>query len=194
MGSFLWGQDTSSVTDETQLKIIDTDSTSQTDEQEDIALDNDMITASDYIRMIFVLALVIGLIYIIYYFMKKFSGRVSYNSELIKAISTKTIGNNKHLQVIQVGNSILLIGVTDNSISLIKEIEDQETKDQFKLEASRIDSKNVSFQTLINNILTKKGEESSPESSAKTSAEFIKLQRDRLKRLGDDEGIDNEQN
>lgn len=46
------------------------------------------------------------------------------NSSYIKIIDRVTLGQNKHLLIVEIGNKKLLIGVADNNISTLYDLED----------------------------------------------------------------------
>lgn len=82
------------------------------------------ITAWDVIKMIFATIFVIALLY----FLLKFINKKSHgykDSQLIQNIGGAPLGANRSVQMIKVGERVLLVGVGEN-IQLLKEIEDEE--------------------------------------------------------------------
>jgi len=78
----------------------------------------------DYIKMIFATIFVIFLMYFILRFINKRNHSFK-NSQVIENIGGTPLGSNRSIQIIKVGNRILVVGVGE-SIQLIKEIDDKE--------------------------------------------------------------------
>lgn len=97
------------------------------------------------VRLVFALLLVVGLIYVFLYFLKrrnKFGNRIK-NLENVGGIS---VGQNKTVQLIRLGDKLYLIGVAEN-ITLLEEVEDpvlaeailqEKEEQQNELDASNI--------------------------------------------------------
>lgn len=81
------------------------------------------VTIWDFIKMIFALVFVLLLIYGALRFINK-RNKWFDNGRSVENIGGTNLGNNKSLQLIKVGNSILVVGVGD-SINLLKEITDE---------------------------------------------------------------------
>jgi flagellar biogenesis protein FliO len=47
------------------------------------------------------------------------------------------LGQNKMVQLLEVGNKILVLGITDSNINLLKEITDRDEVDRIKLQSSK---------------------------------------------------------
>jgi len=84
------------------------------------------ITPFSYIKVIFMLALVLAVILVSVWLLKKVTPQFSRsaNSGLIKILSTFWLGPKKALYLIQVAGKILLVGVTDHNINIISEFSD----------------------------------------------------------------------
>ncbi|MEQ2526495.1 flagellar biosynthetic protein FliO [Bacillaceae bacterium CLA-AA-H227] len=81
------------------------------------------ITAWDIIKMIFATIFVIALLY----FLLKYINKKSHgykDSQLIQNIGGAPLGANRSVQMIKVGERVLVVGVGEN-IQLLKEIEDE---------------------------------------------------------------------
>lgn len=107
---------------------------------------NDMLIESEnksassfffnFLKMLFALLLVLALIYFILMFMKK-RNKLQDNSDLLENLGGISLGTNKSVQLIKVGNKVFLVGVGEN-VELMKEITDEafidrlltETEDQ----------------------------------------------------------------
>lgn len=114
-----------------------------------------------YILQAFIsLALVIGLIYLSAYVYKKLTNVASkkinntkndiIDKNKLNIISSLPLGSNKSLCVVEINGKTLLLGVCEQSISLIKEL---------NLNESAIENKKQNIQKKINNQSEEKEEE-----------------------------------
>lgn len=85
------------------------------------------ISIFDFIKMMFALLFVLALLYGALKLINS-KNRVG-NGRSVENIGGTNLGNNKSLQLVKVGNSILVVGVGD-SINLLKEITDEEEREQ----------------------------------------------------------------
>lgn len=86
------------------------------------------LTIWDFIKMIFATIFVVALLY----FMLRFINKKSKNyksSQLIENIGGTSLGGNRSVQLIKVGNQLLVVGVGE-SIQLLKEINNEEEYNQ----------------------------------------------------------------
>ena len=90
----------------------------------------------DFVRMVIVLGIVIAIIYVVFYLLKRASGGRFENSPMIRVLGSHGLPGNKALHLVEVGRQVFLIGVGDNSITLVSEISDQESLDELRLKAS----------------------------------------------------------
>jgi len=91
--------------------------TKQTDANSTVGL-----TIWDFIKMILATIFVVALLYFILKFINK-KNRLFQSSQLIENLGGTTLGANRSVQLIKIGNRILVVGVGEN-IHLIKEIDD----------------------------------------------------------------------
>ncbi|MFT8871354.1 MAG: flagellar biosynthetic protein FliO [Sporolactobacillus sp.] len=75
-----------------------------------------------FLKLIVALAIVIALIYLLYRFVAKRTGTL-HTSRMIKNIGGVALGGNRSVQLIQVGQHVLVVGVGD-SVHLIQTITD----------------------------------------------------------------------
>jgi flagellar protein FliO/FliZ len=134
----------------------------------------------DFLRMIIILAAVVALIYVIFYFLKKAGAPAPGSMDAITILESKVVHGNKYVHLLEIGNSIFLVGTGDGGVRLIAEIKDKESADQIKLTASQ--NKNTGKKQNFNSFLSaflphKKGVKGD------TVVDFIKQQRKRLKKL-----------
>ncbi|TGK13667.1 flagellar biosynthetic protein FliO [Leptospira kmetyi] len=95
--------------------------------------------AGTLFRVVFILGLLCAaLYYILKYVSKNREGRLPVRGEM-NILSSLMLGPNKQLQIVEISGRLLVLGVADNGINLITEIEDPEVK-------HRILQKKESFQ------------------------------------------------
>jgi len=73
------------------------------------------------VKTVVYLALIIGLIYGVYFLMNKFKNRVSVKEKLnnLKIVSTINLGNKKSILLIEVNKEFFLVGVSQSNIQVI---------------------------------------------------------------------------
>ncbi|WP_456271535.1 flagellar biosynthetic protein FliO [Bacillus sp. AK031] len=86
------------------------------------------VTAFDYIKMIFALVFVIALIYFLLKFINQKS-KSFQQTKLIHNLGGTTLGGNRSVQLVKVGDRILILGVGED-IQLLKEIDGVEEKEE----------------------------------------------------------------
>ncbi|MDA3957831.1 flagellar biosynthetic protein FliO [Oceanispirochaeta sp.] len=137
---------------------------------------------SDLVRVTLVLAAVIGVIYLLLYFLKKVSPMAESGEDHIRVLSTRHLKRDSSLHLIEVGNQIFLIGSGSSDVNLISEITDQETLDQIHLDQEAPPSQGkANFSKLLRKGLSL----GSGRKIVDQSPGFLRSQRDRLKDLGD---------
>ena len=80
------------------------------------------VTAWDYIKMIFALLLVIGLLVAVLRFLNS-KNRTFQQNRLVQNLGGLGVGQGKSIQLMQIGNSLYIVGIGEN-ITLLKEITD----------------------------------------------------------------------
>ena len=117
---------------EEDLVIIDEDS-GNTPQADITERELGTFTFFDFLRMILILLFVILCIYALFYFLKKAGYQKYDENELINIVASKSISPNKVLHIVEVGNQLLVISSTDNSINFLTELTDKETVDTVRL-------------------------------------------------------------
>ncbi|KGX88436.1 flagellar biosynthetic protein FliO [Pontibacillus litoralis] len=79
-----------------------------------------------FIKLISALALIIGLLYALLKFMNK-RNKMFHNVKTLQNLGGVSLGQNKSLQVVRIGDQLFAIGVGDN-VELLTEITDEKTK------------------------------------------------------------------
>ncbi len=102
-----------------------------------------MNTAPDVVstalQMLTALGIVLGGLIVVFYFMKRFIKRDTGGSkeQLIKVVASQYIGVKKNIALVEVPGSILVVGVSNDNISLLTKIEDTVVLDAIRQEGSR---------------------------------------------------------
>ncbi|MFH1859545.1 MAG: flagellar biosynthetic protein FliO [bacterium] len=109
----------------------------------------------------------------------------------INTLATHPLSPNKFIQIVEINNKIIILGITESNINLLCEITDRDDIDLIKLQCSS-ESQSISISFIehltssVKKMLGNPGhidEEKSKEYVKKV--EFLKTQHDRLKRLED---------
>jgi flagellar protein FliO/FliZ len=143
-----------------------------------------VFSAWDFVRMLLILAAVIGVIYVVFYFLKR-SGkpRLSEN-RLIRVLSSKPLANNRTLHLIEVGNQVFLVGAAENTVSLVSEIADKETLDGIRLQSSEIETtERRNFGEILSQMFGKPQNGNSGTKASLDPVAFLKGQRQRVKNI-----------
>lgn len=145
------------------------------------------VTIWDFVKMIFALVFVLLLIYGALRFINK-RNKWFDNGRSVENIGGTNLGNNKSLQLVKVGNSILVVGVGD-SINLLKEITDEKEADLF-LEAYKNKSETAplttdTFKELIKKIPTSKNPGKTNQFSSLLKEQIGQLSQERKKKISE---------
>ena len=103
-----------------------------------------MSTAPDAIsttlQMLTALAIVVGGLLVVFYLMKRFLNREAGGSgnSLIRVIASQYIGVKKNIALVEVPGTVLVLGVSNDKISLLTKIEDQNILDSLKEKSPRL--------------------------------------------------------
>lgn len=83
--------------------------------------------ASSAFQMLTALGIVLGGLLVVFYLMKRYLKRDvgGPNGQLIRVIANQYIGVKKNITLVEVPGSILVIGVSNDKISLLTKIEDE---------------------------------------------------------------------
>ncbi len=138
----------------------------------------------DFVQMILVLALVVGAIYLLFYFIKKAGASKLPDNNLINLLSTRSLQQNRSLHLVEVGKEIFLVGSSEGGVALVARIEDKESLDEIRLKASERGpylGKRGTFREVFAGMFGGGGFHFGG-SIAETMG-FMRRQRDRLKKL-----------
>jgi len=88
-------------------------------------------------KTIFALGLITGLIYFMFRFFMKSRAFPFSSSSFIHLIGIAQLAPNKYIQLVEVADKILVLGISGENINLLSEIREKETIDLIKTYASR---------------------------------------------------------
>jgi flagellar biosynthetic protein FliO len=86
-------------------------------------------------KMFSSLALVLGVMFLVFYVFKKFvlkNGLMGGNTQTIKVLGTGVIAPKKSVSLVEVAGEILVLGISNDNISLLSKIEDEEKIEEIK--------------------------------------------------------------
>lgn len=138
-----------------------------------------------FIRMILALAVVAGIVYVIFYFLKRTTRASNDSDPFLRRVSQISLSPGKSVQVVTLQDNAFLIGVSDDSISLIGKIEDKELINAMNLYADKNQkvSKPRSFREILDMFMpgsSKEPEDNIYSQQASSSENAIRRQRERL--------------
>jgi len=156
------------------------------------------------IKVIIILIVMVGGFYYFLRFVTKKAGVEILGEDVINILSIVPVGQNKYLQVVEVGEKMLLIGVGDSNINLITEITDKDERDRIRLLSSKsAPVKTGNFQKQFSAYLNRFVENVSknrPENKISKNyknlesgvdLDYLRRQKNRLKKMnGDGSGDD----
>ena len=129
----------------------------------------------DFARMILVLACVVGVIYLIFYLLKRAGNGKYASSDLIKVVGSQSLPGNRAIYLVQVGTQIFMVGAGGDSVTLLGEITDREAVDTMILAAAEQESPpGRSFGDIVASLV---------KSGQGESLDLMRQQRERLQRL-----------
>lgn len=144
-----------------------------------------------FIRMVLVLAIIIGGIYLVFFFIKKSKGGAGINDAFLQKVASLTLSPGKTIHIITLLDKAYLVGVAESSINLLAEIKDKELVDTLNLNVEReTENQAPDFASLLSLFMPKqKTEEKTTEQFYSDNAmETLKGHKDRLGKKLFDEG------
>jgi flagellar protein FliO/FliZ len=175
-------QEDISAIDETELLIGDEEQAGGGGEDGQRRLTS--FTAWDFIRMLLILGAVVGVIYAIFFFMKRSSYPKSGGNELFRVLSTQMLSNNRSIHLVEVGRQIFLLGAGEGSVTLLSEITDKETLDEIRIKLSEGKiGENKGFKQVFGGLFSSQPAGRVYPAQMDQTTQYIKKQRERLKNL-----------
>ena len=107
---------------------------------------------STALKMLVSLAVVLGGLFVTFYFMKRLLNKKMAGSEdkLIRVLANTYIGVKKNISLVEVPGALLVIGITNDNISLLSKIEDEEILNGLRI--SYAERGQVSFSDHLHNL------------------------------------------
>ncbi len=92
----------------------------------------DMLTTA--LKMCAALGVVLGALFIVYYFTRRLSkvDRSGPKEKLVHILANKFIGVKKNICVVEIPGSVLILGVTNDRISLLSQIDGEATLEKIR--------------------------------------------------------------
>lgn len=132
-------------------------------------------TIGMFIRMIIVLIIVVGLIYGVLWFIKKKTNVIKTDDEYLRRAAYINIAPGKSVEVITLIDKAYLIGVTEDNITMLGEIHDDELIKAMNLSADKKNNtkKTATFADVLDMFLVKKGSQKNVFSDTEQQVEQI---------------------
>ena len=148
----------------------------------DSAAQTPLVSTWDFVRMLLVLAAVVGAIYVILRLLKRGSRRLSGDDGLIRVIGSRALSGGRSLHLVQVGTNLFLIGSSEGGVSLVSQIADKESVDSILLAAGEQEGPRKGFAELLADFFSSRKGGGGPADAA-GSINFVRRQKERLRRL-----------
>ena len=136
------------------------------------------INAWDIIKMIFATVFVVALLYFLLKFISKRS-KTYKSSRLVENLGGTALGTNRSVQLIKVGNRILVVGVGEN-IQLLKELTDSEECSQIISEYNDKMEQLVQPSDIVTKVLQRRKMNQSNENKGNHFQSLLKQQLDKM--------------
>ena len=151
-----------------------------------------VVSTGDFLRMVVVLAAVLGVVYLLVLLIKRSSRVRLGDGSCIALLGSRSLGGSRSLHLVQVGSGVYLVGATDQALNLIAEVTDQNAIDAVQPDHSRGNGSGRRFSDLLADIGTAPGGTPGaatgtvPRPAAKRAiaagADFLHHQQERLRR------------
>ena len=132
------------------------------------------------LRTIAVLAVIVVGLYVLFRVLVKKRNRIVTDTDIIKVHATFPLAANKLIQVVEIAEKILVLGVSESNINLIAEVEDKETIDKIKVMSSKEKKGPLSFKDQFFKLL---GGKAFPKSEQISYFNNYKKRIDKMKKL-----------
>ena len=146
-----------------------------------VSAEGPLVSSWDFVRMLFILGAVVGVIYLIFYLLKRGLRRQLPENEIIRLLGTRSLAGNRSLHLVELGKTVFLLGAAEGGITLISEVKEQETLDMLRLESSKVRAAPQGFGQFFQSIL--RSGKPAGFGIQQGTVEFMKQQRQRLNRL-----------
>ena len=132
-------------------------------------------TVAMFVRMVVVLIIIVGLIYGVLWFIKKKTNVVKTDDDYLRRAAYINIAPGKSIEVITLIDKAYLIGVTEDNITMLGEIDDKELISAMNLTADKKNNtkKPSTFAEVLDMFLVKKGSPKNVFSEAEQKVDQI---------------------
>lgn len=139
----------------------------------------------DFVRMLLVLAAVVGCIYGLFWLLRRGMRPKAAENDLIRLLGSRSLAGNRALHLVEVGRSVYLVGSAEGGVDLIAEIKDQETIDAVRVQAAEEGGRaRRSFADALSRVFSPGKPGARGGAGAAVGADFLRKSRERLRRLG----------
>ncbi|MEI6387225.1 MAG: flagellar biosynthetic protein FliO [Spirochaetota bacterium] len=138
------------------------------------------------LRMVIVLALVVGVMYLVFMLMRKLSRPKGDVDSPIRIMASSPLGAGKSLHLVGLGSKAWLIGSGEHGLSLIAEVDDKELLDGIDLELASRKTVSSDFSSILSGLIggkKKKSLQSSVLEEPRPASGYLARQRGRLDRF-----------
>lgn len=101
------------------------------------------------LRTIAILAAIIIGIYLLFKLLLKAKGKVIADTDIIRVLATYPLSPNRVIQIVEIAEKVLVLGVTESNINLIMSVDDKEYADRIKLLSSKESAGGKGFKELF---------------------------------------------
>ncbi len=151
------------------------------EEEEDIAFQNDRSLLIDFLKMLAALAAVLLLIYYLLKFIQKRS-RLYQQTRALENLGGISLGANKSVQIVRVGDEFYLIGVGDD-VQLLAKIDDPNTLEELLKSETNAKENPSSFQNILKSFQNRNKnpyQQEETKNNIQTEFETMKSMRERI--------------
>ncbi|MBR1639744.1 MAG: flagellar biosynthetic protein FliO [Treponema sp.] len=127
-----------------------------------------------FFRMVVALVIIVVLIYLVFYFVKKKSNVITNDDDYLRRVAALNVAPGKSVQVVTLIDKAYLIGVTEDSISLLGEVNDDELIKAMNLNADKKANvkKPATFTEVLDMFLVKTGKQKSVFADTEQNVQF----------------------
>lgn len=143
------------------------------------ALPTAALATGDFVRMVVVLAAVLGAIYLLFLLLKRGARVRGGNGAGIAVLGSRSLGGSRSLHLVQVGRGVYLVGATDQALNLIAEVTDQDSIDALPPAPAAGNGAGRNFSDLVAEL----GAAVGGGRAAPAPGAFLRRQQERLQRL-----------
>jgi flagellar protein FliO/FliZ len=138
------------------------------------------VSTWDFVRMFLILAAVVVLIYLLFWVLRRGTGKKIQENEMIRVLGSRGLSGSRALHLVEVGTSVFLVGSSDGGVELISQITDKESLDALRVKAAEQGPANKrSFPEVLSEIF----KPARRPFSMGESVEMLRRQRERLRKM-----------